>query len=99
MSPKDAFLMFLEQPAELVCLLEHEDVWYAVWTKPEPVFADRPFNVHVFKTFARVPVFDFARSREIDVADEVHLMRSGEYDLNMTESLQLVADLMGGISL
>ena len=88
-TPKDAFLLFLEQPAELVALLEHNDVWYAVWTKPEPVFEDRPFNVHVFAYRAQTDLVEWG----------IKLMRSGEYDLTMIESLKLVTDLMGGITI
>ena len=90
MTPKDAFLLFLEQPAELVALLKHDDVWYAVWTKPEPVFADRPFNVHVFK---------YGVTRIAEDASMVHLMRSGEYDLTMPKAIKLVYDLMNGVTI
>ena len=86
---REAFLLHLGQPAELVALLEHDQpnqtpsvVWYAVWTGVPPVEDDYPFNVHVF-------------SYE---AGEVRLMRSGVYHLTMENAVGYVWDLMRGVT-
>ena len=83
MTAKDAFLLHLDQPAELVALLEHDSLWYAVWTGVPPVSEEFPFNVHVF-------------SYE---AGEVRLMRSGAYHLTMKNAVGYVWDLMRGVTI
>ena len=80
---KDAFLLHLDQPAELVALLEHDDINYVVWTWWKPIFEDHPYNVSVFR---------------LD-APNIKLMRSSEYDLTMVEAMTLVADLMRGVTI
>ena len=83
---RDAFLLHLDQPAELVALLEHNRIHYAVWTRPDPVFDHLPFNVHAFFWRPdRTPTFS--------------LTRSGVYDLDMQSAMQLVADLMRGVTI
>ena len=82
---KDAFLLHLEQPAELVALSEYDSLWYAIWTRPTNPFRDRPFNVSVF-------TYD-------EALDRLHLMRSSDYDLSMVDAMTLVADLMRGVTI
>ena len=85
MTAKDAFLLHLDQPAELVALLEHDSIHYAVWTRPDSEFDVGLFNVHVFH-------FD-----PVD-PNPLILMRSGVYDLDIQSAMQLVADLMRGVT-
>ena len=82
---KDAFLLHLDQPAELVALLELNGIWYAIWTRPTNPFKDRPYNVSVF-------TYD-------EDLDRLHLMRSSDYDLGMVDAMTLVAELMRGITI
>ena len=82
---RDAFLLHLDQPAELVALLDYDSLWYAIWTRPVNPFRDRPYNVAVF-------------TYDKDM-DRLHLMRSGDYDMNMVDAMTLVVELMRGITI
>ena len=82
---RDAFLLHLDQPAELLALLDYDSLWYAIWTRPVNPFKDRPYNVSVF-------TYDKALGR-------LHLMRSSDYDLSMVDAMTLVVSLMRGVTI
>ena len=97
---KDAFLLHLDQPAELVALLEHDALWYAIWTW-KPTFNHRPYNVSVFRCDFEVDLVPSTPDKlsMVETDEQIRLMRSSEYDLTMPETMVLVAELMRGVTI
>ena len=82
--PRRDFATLVDTRIDLiVTMLEADDIYYTVWNEVPGLDGDARYAVHAWSYAA---------------FDVPHLLRSGEYRLTQIEALQLVVDLMKGVT-